>query len=191
MLKTSVLPLVAIASHLSLVVDNDKKEKLAGYGGGCQAPGNDAQNILAAARRVISGGQDETGEVASCFDGKGHPDFLSFKRILVGAAGSATAVQRTSLTVRSNIFQGQRLWFAESIATGLLIRQLKVGSKDILNLDEVNDGWLPAELFSSRAQTCPQLPFCPAPTSQVISIEVENITDSDIMALIGLQGISA
>lgn len=157
-------------------------EKVAGYCGS----NKEAQSILDQARAVLRG-EPATNEVASCTDGKGHETFLSFPQTTI-TAGATTSV---SLTVRANVFQGQKLWFSDSCSTAFVVTSVKIGNREILDIDATNSAFIPAELFSSRAETCPQIPFCPAPVSQVITLTVKNIAAADTALLAGVQGVAA
>lgn len=163
------------------LIGHEGTEKVAGPFCG---NGTESQNVLAEARRVLSGGTSDM--VASCTDGKGHETFLSFPQTSI-VAGATTSV---SITVRANLFQGQRLWFGDSCSTAFVVTSVKIGNREILDIDATNSGFIPAELFSSRSETCPQIPFCPAPVSQVITLTVKNISLADTALLAGVQGVA-
>lgn len=140
-------------------------------------------NELTAAARLSLSGQASPG-VPTCGNPQGSGTYLSFPQTSI-LAGATTTV---SLTVRAMLFQGRALKLSKSIAAAFLVTSVKVGNKEMLDIDASNGGFIPGEFFSTENQDCGLIPFCPAPTSQVITLTVKNITAAAVDILAGVEG---
>lgn len=148
-------------------------------GNGCSASW--AADLRAAAQESMQG--RPSAGVPTC-GGPGQATFLSWPRTSV-AAGATSSL---TFAVRSTGFQGRALKLSKSIASAFVITSVKVGNKEMLDIDASDNGFIPGEFFSTENQDCGLLPFCPAPTSQVMVITVTNITGAAVDFLGGIEG---